>query len=93
MIKTANNRLNNRQLLLLSDICLILVAMLWGSSYGAAKLSLQYYPVLGFLAIRFGLTSIILAPVLIGVYKQHTTKTYGRSRFATWHNFTRHLYI
>lgn len=74
MIKTANNRLNNRQLLLLSDICLILVAMLWGSSYGAAKLSLQYYPVLGFLAIRFGLTSIILAPVLIGVYKQHTTQ-------------------
>ncbi len=61
--------LNKRQLLLLSDICLIVVAMLWGSSYGVAKSGLQFYPVLGFLTIRFGLTALFLLPFLVKDYK------------------------
>ncbi len=67
-------KLTQRQMLLLSDICLILVAAVWGSSYGFAKLSLQYYPVLGFLAIRFGLTSLLLSPVLIATYQNNTAQ-------------------
>lgn len=67
-------KVNNQQLLLLSDICLIFVAALWGSSYGMAKISLQFYPVLGFLAIRFGLTSLILLPVLISTYRHNTAQ-------------------
>lgn len=65
---------NNRHLLIISDICLILVAAIWGSSYGMAKISLQFYPVLGFLAIRFGLTSLILLPVLMNTYRRNTTQ-------------------
>ncbi|PNK59811.1 DMT family transporter [Psychrobacter sp. FDAARGOS_221] len=71
MSQSISFQLNNRQLLLLSDICLILVAAIWGSSYGMAKISLQFYPVLGFLAIRFGLTSLILFPILISTYRRN----------------------
>lgn len=43
---------------------LLLVAMLWGSSYGVAKQALAFYPVLGFLALRFCLTFVLLLPAL-----------------------------
>ncbi len=66
--------LNKKQLLLISDICLLMVAGLWGSSYGVAKGSLQFYPVLGFLAIRFGLTSLFLLPFLIKSYRDNKQK-------------------
>jgi drug/metabolite transporter (DMT)-like permease len=46
-----------------ADMLLVCVAVVWGSSYGVAKGALQYYPVIGFLAIRFCLTSVLLAPV------------------------------
>lgn len=39
-------------LLRLSDLALLLVALVWGTSYGVAKGALAYYPVLGFLAAR-----------------------------------------
>lgn len=74
MSQSISFQFNKRQLLLLSDICLILVAAIWGSSYGMAKISLQFYPVLGFLAIRFGLTSLILLPVLINTYRRNPAK-------------------
>jgi len=45
---------------------LLLVAIIWGSSYAVAKQALWFYPVLGFLAIRFGLTFILLMPQLRG---------------------------
>lgn len=61
-----------RHLLFLSDIGLIMVAILWGSSYGVAKISLAYYPVLGFLAVRFGLTSLLLLPSLWKTYKKNS---------------------
>lgn len=41
---------------------LLLVAIVWGTSYGVAKHAIMYYPVLGFLALRFCITSILLIP-------------------------------
>lgn len=46
----------------LAEAMLLLVAVVWGASYGLAKTALVFYPVLGFLAIRFCLTSMLLLP-------------------------------
>lgn len=54
------------RLLQASDLLLLLVALIWGTSYGVAKQALAYYPVLGFLAVRFCLTFLILLPQLRG---------------------------
>ena len=51
-------------LLRLSDLTLLAVAMVWGTSYGVAKGALAFYPVLGFVAVRFGLTLVLLSPTL-----------------------------
>ena len=51
-------------LLRLSDLALLLVALAWGTSYGVAKGALAFYPVLGFLAVRFLLTFGLLMPAL-----------------------------
>ena len=48
----------------LSDLMLLLVAVVWGTSYGVAKGALAFYPVLGFLAVRFLLTFLLLLPAL-----------------------------
>ena len=48
----------------MAELMLFAVAMVWGCSYGVAKIALFYYPVLGFLALRFGLTFFILLPSL-----------------------------
>jgi len=37
-----------KHLLRLSDLALLLVAIVWGTSYGVAKGALAFYPVLGF---------------------------------------------
>ncbi|MGE6993622.1 DMT family transporter [Pseudomonas sp. NPDC047961] len=50
----------------LADAMLLMVAIIWGSSYAVAKQALWFYPVLGFLAIRFGLTFVLLLPQLRG---------------------------
>ena len=55
-----------RQGLWLADGMLLTVALIWGSSYAVAKQALLFYPVLGFLAIRFGLTFVLLLPQLRG---------------------------
>jgi drug/metabolite transporter (DMT)-like permease len=52
------------RLLLLSDLMLLAVAVVWGTSYGVVKSALVFYPVLGLLAIRFGITFVILSPTL-----------------------------
>jgi drug/metabolite transporter (DMT)-like permease len=52
------------RLLMLSDLMLLAVAAVWGTSYGVAKSALAFYPVLGLLALRFGITFAILAPSL-----------------------------
>lgn len=49
----------------LADAMLLGVAAVWGTSYGFAKEAVSYYPVLGFLAVRFALTGcVLLWPVL-----------------------------
>ncbi len=47
-----------------SEWLLLLVALIWGSSYGVSKLALAYYPVLGLLAVRFVLAALCLSPSL-----------------------------
>lgn len=49
----------------LADAALLMVAVVWGTSYGVAKGALVFYPVLGFLAVRFGLTFLVLLPALL----------------------------
>ncbi len=53
-------------LLRAADAALLLVAIVWGTSYGVAKGALAFYPVLGFLAVRFLLTALLLAPACMG---------------------------
>ncbi len=53
-----------QSLLRLSDLALLLVAVVCGTSYGVAKGALVFYPVLGFLAVRFILTFVLLLPAL-----------------------------
>ena len=59
-----------KNLMRLSDLTLLLVAMVWGTSYGVAKGALAFYPVLGFLAVRFILTFVLLIPVLLRASSQ-----------------------
>ena len=44
---------------------MLLVALVWGTSYGVAKGALDFYPVLGFLAVHFDLTFFLLLPALL----------------------------
>ena len=46
---------------------LLLVAVIWGGSYSAAKVATGEVPVLQFLVLRFGLTFLILLPALRGL--------------------------
>jgi drug/metabolite transporter (DMT)-like permease len=52
------------RLLLLSDLMLLIVAVVWGTSYGVVKNALVFYPVLGLLTLRFGMTFLVLSPAL-----------------------------
>ena len=52
------------RLLLLSDLMLLVVAVVWGTSYGIVKSALVFYPVLGLLTLRFGMTFVMLSPAL-----------------------------
>ncbi|WP_051237274.1 DMT family transporter [Ottowia thiooxydans] len=49
------------------DGLLLLVAVIWGGSYSAAKLATDQMPVLQFLVMRFGLTFVLLLPALRGL--------------------------
>jgi drug/metabolite transporter (DMT)-like permease len=60
----------SKNLLRLSDVALLLVAVVWGTSYGVAKGALAFYPVLGFLAVRFILTFALLLPALLRAGQQ-----------------------
>ena len=48
----------------LSDMLLLAVAAVWGSTYAVVKDALVFYPVLGVLALRFGLAFLLLSPIL-----------------------------
>ncbi|MDE1164608.1 MAG: DMT family transporter [Pseudomonas sp.] len=52
-----------------ADLMLLLVAIIWGTSYGVAKQALVFYPVLGFLFIRFSMTCVLLLPSLRGQFR------------------------
>jgi drug/metabolite transporter (DMT)-like permease len=58
-----------------ADVMLLLVAVVWGASYGLAKSAVMFYPVLGFLAVRFCLTSVLLLPTLRGMSLQQFKET------------------
>lgn len=49
-------------ILRLADLLMLAVAMVWGAGYGVAKQALAYYPVLGFIGIRFAATLCVLLP-------------------------------
>src|SRR5215469_11356224 len=49
------------------DLLLVAVAFIWGTSYGVVKGVLLIYPVLGLLALRFGITFALLSPALRGL--------------------------
>lgn len=59
-----------KHLLRLSDLLLLAVAVVWGTIYGVTKGALAYYPVLGFLAVRFILTFVLLLPTLARLQRQ-----------------------
>jgi drug/metabolite transporter (DMT)-like permease len=48
----------------IAEVMLLLVAAVWGGSYAVAKQATQQLPVLEFIALRFGLTFVVLLPAL-----------------------------
>ncbi|MFT4191182.1 MAG: DMT family transporter [Comamonas sp.] len=60
---------------LIADFLLLMVALFWGMSYGLAKTATLFYPVLGFLAIRFCIASIIISPALLRLNRSQLTQT------------------
>ncbi|WP_051242650.1 DMT family transporter [Azohydromonas australica] len=54
-----------------SELMLLVVAAVWGSSYALAKLATQQLPVPEFLALRFGLTFVLLLPALRPLWGGH----------------------
>lgn len=48
----------------MAELMLLLVAAVWGGSYAVARQATQQMPVLPFLALRFGLTFLVLLPAL-----------------------------
>lgn len=52
-----------------ADFMLLMVALIWGTSYGVTKEAIALYPVVGFLFIRFSLTFILLLPSLMGHFR------------------------
>lgn len=58
-----------------ADAMLLLVAVVWGASYGLAKGAVVFYPVLGFLAVRFCITSVLLLPTFRGLSWQQLKGT------------------
>ncbi|GAC1038388.1 DMT family transporter [Pseudomonas sp. No.117] len=50
----------------LAEGLLLATALVWGTSYAVVKDAVVLYPVLGYLALRFCLTALLLAPTLRG---------------------------
>ena len=47
-----------QRMLASAEWLLLAVALVWGTSYGVAKLALEHYPVFGVLAVRFILAGL-----------------------------------
>lgn len=63
--RTPRNAVHHLMAPRLPDLAMLIVAAVWGTSYGVAKGALAFYPVLGFLAVRFLLTFVVLLPALL----------------------------
>lgn len=66
--------MSNLQRLPITEILLLLVAIFWGTSYGLTKEALIFTSVLLFVAIRFSLTSLCMAPIVIKEYREGKNK-------------------
>lgn len=49
------------------DLLLLVTAFIWGTSYALVKSALLVYPVLGLLALRFGIAFLLLSPCLLSM--------------------------
>lgn len=66
-----------RKSMLTSDLMLLAVAVVWGTSYGVVKAALMFYPVLGLLALRFAITFLLLSPALAHLRQLPPSKLMG----------------
>ncbi len=62
-----------------TECMLLLVAIFWGASYGLTKDALMYVGVFSFIGIRFGLTFLMLLPVLVRDFKQGKNQDWLRA--------------
>jgi drug/metabolite transporter (DMT)-like permease len=56
-----------------AEILLLLVAIIWGTSYGITKEALLYISVFGFLTLRFGLSTLLLLPFVWMEWRNNPT--------------------
>jgi drug/metabolite transporter (DMT)-like permease len=63
----------------LAECLLLLVAIVWGTSYGVTKEALVYISVLAFISIRFLLTSILMLPFLVRDIMKGSVKGWPRA--------------
>ncbi|MCA0934177.1 DMT family transporter [Vibrio alginolyticus] len=61
-------------LIKLSELLLLLVAIVWGASYGLTKSAIAYTTVSVFLTIRFGWTFLLLIPVMIRDFRANKNR-------------------
>ena len=59
-----------RQQLPIAELLLILVAIVWGTSYGLTKYALGFVSITLFIALRFGMTWLLLLPTLFKELQQ-----------------------
>lgn len=59
-----------------ADISLLLVALVWGTTYAASKDVVSSVPVMEFLFIRFVLTTILMLPVTFGAIRKADRSTW-----------------
>jgi len=73
----ADATLTARHPVRVAEAMLLVVAAVWGASYGLAKTAVVFYPVLGFLAVRFCVTSLLLLPAWRGLSRGQVKATLG----------------
>ena len=59
-----------------ADVSLLLVALIWGTTYVASKDVVSTVPVMQFLFIRFLLTTILMFPFTIGAIRKVNRSTW-----------------
>ena len=59
-----------------ADVLLLMVAIIWGSTYITAKTVVSVYPVFLFLFLRFGLTVLMIAPFSMRNFRRYSRSTW-----------------